>query len=214
VPALFTPRANTITRVVIILLVLGAVSIIGGPMLAARSPYATGQATPLLQPIPFDHRHHVVDDGIDCLYCHAGAERSPYAGVPSTALCLGCHAQIWNDSDILAPLRDSMASGQPIAWARVHAMPDFVYFNHAIHVTRGIGCVSCHGRVDQMAAVYQVYPLTMQWCLACHRDPVPRLRPQAEITSMTWTPASPAQSQALARAYGTRRLTNCSACHR
>jgi hypothetical protein len=184
--ALFPPWSNTATHVVLIGIALAVATPIVLPMIYARSPYATGQGEPLVQPISFDHRHHVRDDGIACLYCHDGAERSAYAGIPPTERCLGCHAQIWNDSDLVAKLVDSISTGRPIRWQRVHSLPDFVYFDHSIHVRRGVECATCHGRVDDMAAVYQVAPLTMQWCLACHRNPPP----------------------------GARSLTYCSACHR
>jgi hypothetical protein len=189
----------------------GAVTV---PILYARTPYATGALDPVLQPIAFDHRHHVRDDGIDCLYCHEDAERSPYAGVPASERCMGCHNQIWNDSSLIAPLRDSVETGQPVAWQRVHSLPDFVYFDHSIHVNRGVGCVTCHGRVDEMAAVYQVHRLTMSWCLDCHRDPAPHLRPRDQITSMTWAPDGPGRIAELARQYQPRSLTHCSTCHR
>jgi hypothetical protein len=212
--ALFPPWTNTATRVVLGLLVLAVAGALAAPMIYARTPYATGEVDPVLQPIAFDHRHHVRDDGIDCLYCHEGAERSAYAGVPASERCMGCHNQVWNDSELIAPLRASVATGQPIRWQRVHSLPDFVYFDHSIHVTRGIGCVTCHGRVDEMAAVYQVQRLTMRWCLDCHRDPVPHLRPRDRITSMTWTAESPLRTAELARGYHTRSLTHCSTCHR
>ena len=213
-PALFPPWTNTATRVVLVVMVVGLATALAAPMIYARSPFATGQGDPLLQPVQFDHRHHVRDDGIACLYCHQAAERSPFAGVPASEVCMGCHNQIWNDSVLLAPVRESVMSGKPIEWQRVHSLPDFVYFDHSIHVTKGIGCVTCHGRVDQMAAVYQVQPLTMKWCLDCHRDPVPNLRPRDQITSMTWTSSEPELGEELARRYGTRRPTNCSTCHR
>ncbi len=168
-PALFPPWTNTATRIALIAVVLLATGAITAPMLAARTPYATGQADPILQPIAFDHRHHVRDDGIACLYCHEGAERSAYAGLPSTERCLGCHAQIWNDSAQIAPLVASAATGTPIRWRRVTALPDFAYFDHAIHIARRIDCTACHGDVADMAAVYQVAPITMGWCLDCHR---------------------------------------------
>jgi Cytochrome c7 and related cytochrome c len=212
-PAVFPPWANTATHLVLGAMVVGLAGALAAPMIYVRSPYGTGEGDPRLQPIAFDHRHHVRDDGIDCLYCHEGAERSPYAGIPATERCMGCHNQIWNDTPSIQPLRDSIATGEPIRWQRVHSLPDFVYFDHAIHVHRGIGCVSCHGRVDDMAAVYQVHRLTMSWCLDCHRDPVPHLRPRDRITSMTWT-ASPAELAELARQYQPRRLTHCSTCHR
>jgi len=211
--ALFPPWTNTATRVVLVAIGLTLGGVVAAPMIYARSPYATGAGDPLLQPIAFDHRHHVRDDGIDCLYCHDGAERSAFAGVPASERCMGCHSQIWNDASLIAPLVDSVATGQPIRWQRVHSLPDFVYFDHAIHVTRGIGCVSCHGRVDEMAAVYQVHRLSMSWCLDCHRDPAPHLRPRDQITSMTWV-AAPGQLAELADRYRPRRLTHCSACHR
>ncbi|HEY0481141.1 MAG TPA: cytochrome c3 family protein [Kofleriaceae bacterium] len=211
--ALFPPWTNTATRIVLGAVALAVVGAIATPMIYARSPYATGQQDPVLQPIAFDHRHHVRDDGIDCLYCHEDAERSAFAGVPATERCLGCHNQIWNDTPSIAPLRDSAETGLPIRWQRVHSLPDFVYFDHSVHVRRGIGCVSCHGRVDEMAAVHQVQRLTMSWCLDCHRDPVPNLRPRERITSMTWTPA-PGEQAELARRYQPRSLTHCSTCHR
>lgn len=212
--ALFPPWANTATHLVLGALAVALVGALATPMVCARMPYATGEAEPVLQPILFDHRHHVRDDGIDCLYCHEGAERAAFAGVPPSERCLGCHNQIWNDSSQIAPLHASVATGQPIRWRRVHSLPDFVYFDHAIHVTRGIGCVTCHGRVDEMTAVYQVQRLTMSWCLDCHRDPVPQLRPRDQITSMTWTAEGPAQLAALAQHYRPRRLTHCTTCHR
>lgn len=164
-PALFPPWTNTATTVALIAMVVGGVVAIATPMLIARSPYATGQGDPIVQPIAFDHRHHVRDDAIPCLYCHEGAERGPYAGVPPNERCLGCHAQIWSDSSQLALL----LQGQ-VRWKRVHAVPDFVYFDHRAHVSRGVDCTHCHGDVGDMAAVYQVHPLTMSWCVDCHRE--------------------------------------------
>jgi hypothetical protein len=162
-------------------------------LLYARSPYGTGQTGPVEQPVQFDHRHHTADVGIDCRYCHSSVETASTAGMPSSAVCLNCHSQIWNQSPLLDPIRASYFDGKPIAWKRVHDLPDFVYFNHAIHVTKGIGCESCHGRVDQMAAIEQVAPLTMAWCLDCHRDPTPHLRsPDFQVSPRT----------------------NCTTCHR
>ncbi len=173
VPALFPPWTNTATRVVLIGAVLGGAGALALPMVLARSPYATNQAQPLIQPIAFDHRHHVLDEGIACLYCHDGADRAPYAGLPPTERCMGCHSQVWNDSAAIAPLVASWRTGTPIRWQRVHSLPDFVYFDHSIHVARGLDCSRCHGRVDEMAAVYQAEPLTMDWCLDCHRRLAP-----------------------------------------
>ena len=168
------------------------------------------------QPVEFDHRHHTQDDGIDCRYCHNTVTRTEYAGIPSTALCMGCHSQIWNDSPLLEPVRRSYFSNTPIPYKRVYNLPDFVYFNHAIHSQKGVGCVSCHGRVDQMGRVYQVPSLTMSWCLDCHRNPEQHLRPLSAITSMTWT-AGDSQAElgaALRTVLDVDPLVNCTACHR
>jgi hypothetical protein len=211
--ALFRPWVNTATHIVLILAPALGIVALTMPILYARTPFATGEDEPVLQPIAFDHRHHVGDLGIDCRYCHDGVERSPRAGVPPTERCLGCHAQIWNDSPAIAPLVASAASGQPIRWRAVDALPDFVYFDHGAHVAGGIGCVTCHGRVERMAAVYPVHAMTMDWCLGCHRDPTPALRPRERITDPDWS-APPGEVARLARTYRTRRLTHCSTCHR
>jgi hypothetical protein len=189
--ALFQPSSDTLLRV---LLVTGA-SVAGAfpvaMILWVRTPYVTRQYDPVDQPVAFDHRHHVRDDGIDCLYCHYEATRSPYAGVPPTSLCMNCHSQVWQESRRLEPVRASWFEDRPIRWQRVHKLPGFVYFDHSAHVSHGVGCVECHGRVDTMPRVYAVAPLTMQWCIDCHRDPDARLRPQSEITNMEWVPAVP-----------------------
>jgi hypothetical protein len=193
--------------------------LIGGPLLLiawVRTPYVTAQFIQRSQPVDFDHRHHVSDDHIDCLYCHTDAERGPYAGVPPADLCLNCHSQVWLGSAALAPIWRSHAEARPIAWQRVTYLPDFVYFNHAIHVRKSVGCETCHGRVDLMARVYQTAPLTMAWCLDCHRDPGRYLRPREDVTVMGYIPASPQRflGLALMRAYGVRSLTTCTTCHR
>jgi hypothetical protein len=169
------------------------------------------------QPVEFDHRHHVRDDGIDCRYCHENAERSNYAGVPPTSRCMDCHAQVWTRAALLEPVRRSAAQALPIRWRRVHRLPDFVYFDHAAHTARGVGCASCHGRVDQMAKVVQQAPLTMAWCLDCHRHPEAALRPRERITDMEWAPDAEAQRRigtALVRQLGIAPPTDCSGCHR
>ncbi|MEA2749511.1 MAG: hypothetical protein QOI41_3654 [Myxococcales bacterium] len=172
VGSLFRPSANSVYWTAI-----GAVAsmIIGLPVVWiawARAPYATGREEPAEQPVKFDHRHHVRDNGMDCLYCHAGAESSSYAGVPPTALCMGCHNQIWTDSPELSIVRETYFSGKPLRWQRVNRLPDFVFFDHSIHVQNGVGCVTCHGRVDEMGQVYAAEPLTMRFCLDCHRASV------------------------------------------
>lgn len=186
--ALFPRWTNTVARVTGALTLGAPVLILGLLWLYVRTPFVTNQGLPIDQPVQFDHRHHVRDEGIDCRYCHTTVESSATAGMPSTQVCMSCHEQIWNKSKYLEPVRQAYFTNQPIQWERVHNLPDFVYFNHSIHVAKGVGCVSCHGRVDQMAVIQQGAPLTMGWCLSCHRDPIPHLRPQEFITSMTWTP--------------------------
>jgi hypothetical protein len=177
----------------------------------------TGQDEQVMQPIKFDHRHHVRDDGIDCRYCHDGATRSAYAGVPATSVCMGCHSQVWPQSPELLALRESYFRNERIEWKRVNALPRFVFFDHSIHVAKGVGCVNCHGRVDLMAQVYQTDPLSMGWCLDCHRDPVPHLRPPEKVVDMEWTPA-PATQEEVGRAvqerYDVHPTTDCTGCHR
>jgi hypothetical protein len=186
---LFSPRSDTVFRVVLVgVLCMGAALVIS-PMIYVRTPYDQNRLFPVDQPVQFDHRHHVQDDGIDCRYCHDGVETSPYAGIPSTQLCMGCHGQIWSGSPMLEPVRRSYFSGLPLPWNRVHHLPDFVYFNHSVHVNGGVACASCHGRVEGMALAFQVAPLSMGWCIDCHRE-----------------------RSGGGRAVGA--LTTCSACHR
>ncbi|MBZ4418326.1 cytochrome c3 family protein [Myxococcus sp. RHSTA-1-4] len=216
---LFPRWTNTVSRLsAAALLAVPAIGI-GGLMAYVRSPYVTNQQMPYEQPIEFDHRHHAGDEQIDCRYCHWTVEDSPSAGIPSTTVCMSCHAQVWNKSPYLVEVRKAFFADQPIPWVRVHNLPDFVYFNHAIHVNKGVGCATCHGRIDQMGAVEQHAPLTMAWCLDCHRNPEPNLRPAEFITSMTWVPPSDAAEAAalgkkLAEEYDVHSRTSCSTCHR
>lgn len=213
--ALFPRWSNSIFLATLVLLALTAVGVPLAFWIYVRTPYNTKVGEEVVQPVMFDHRHHVGDDGIDCRYCHFSVETSRYAGVPPTSLCMNCHAQIWNSSVQLEPVREAYFEGNPLAWNRVHSVPDFVFFNHAIHVQRNVGCVSCHGRVDRMASVRKVKPLTMQWCLDCHRDPAPHLRPQELITNMDWTPPDArALGERIRRERNIRPSTDCSACHR
>jgi hypothetical protein len=216
VPALFHPGSDSRLRLALALLFGALVACPCALLVYVRTPYVTDQGWPVDQPVLFDHRHHVEDDGIDCLYCHSSAERSSAAGIPSTSLCMGCHNQIWSRGITLEPLRRAWASKAPLPWRRVHDLPDHVYFDHSIHVRKGIGCVSCHGRVDRMARVHQVEPLTMGWCLDCHRDPTPHVRPRDTVTDMTRPDPSPdlAESAALAERYGVHSDTHCTTCHR
>ncbi len=188
-------------------------------MVYVRSDLFTGVHDPVQQPVQFDHRHHVGDEGIDCRYCHFSVERSPSAGIPPTSLCLNCHSQIWQKSPYLEPVRQALFSDRPIRWARVHHLQDFVYFNHSIHVAKGVGCETCHGRVDRMPAVEKVNTLSMGWCLDCHRDPAPNLRPRGEVTTMGWQPPDAredriALGERLMRENDVHTRTSCSTCHR
>ena len=155
-----------------------------------RSPWVTRQGQRPDQPVPFSHKHHVEGLGLQCQYCHTSVEKSAYAGIPPTKTCINCHSQIWTNAQLLEPVRHSWASGESIPWIRVHDLPDYVYFNHSVHVNKGLGCSSCHGRVDQMPLMYMANTLQMEWCLNCHRNPVKNLRPTTEIYNMAWAGAS------------------------
>ena len=217
---LFSPRANVHSRVIL----LGSVILLCAASWVASeifwSPYTTYVDVPFDQPISFSHKHHVGDDGIDCRYCHSGVEKSAFAGLPSTDTCMTCHSQIWNDSPMLAPVRASLASNRPLQWNRVHDLPDYVYFNHSIHVAKGVGCSTCHGRIDQMPLTRKTQTLYMKWCLECHRDPQKYVRPPDKIYEMTWQAGkdeSAQESEQLMTRYHidtSGRLTNCSTCHR
>jgi hypothetical protein len=170
------------------------------------------------QPVPYSHRLHAGQLGIDCRYCHTNVERSAWANVPDTETCMNCHQLVRTDSARLAPVRESWATGEPIPWIRVHRLPDHAYFDHSVHVTAGVGCVSCHGRIDQMDVVRQHEPLNMGWCLECHRDPngndwqgLPRLRPRDQVTNMTWRPDP---NTPVAHARPVEPPQQCSGCHR
>ncbi|HVO52603.1 MAG TPA: cytochrome c3 family protein [Thermoanaerobaculia bacterium] len=215
---IFNRSTNAISR----LSIWGAAFILAGVAWAAsvmnRSAYNTGQGVTIKQPVPFSHEHHVSGLGIDCRYCHTAVEKSSNAGIPPTATCMNCHKLIWNDSPLLEPVRESFRSGRPLNWAKVYALPDFVYFDHSIHVNKGIGCVSCHGRIDRMQLTRQYPSLQMEWCLACHREPEKNLRPKDRIFDLAWKAGDQAAlGAALRKEYGIRStfaLTNCSTCHR
>ena len=155
-----------------------------------RSPWVTRQGQRADQPVPFSHKHHVEGLGLQCQYCHTSVEKSSYAGIPPTRTCMNCHAQIWTNANLLEPVRESWASGQSLVWTKIHDLPDYAYFSHEIHVNKGLGCSSCHGRVDEMPIMYQQNTLQMEWCLNCHRNPAVNLRPTSEIYNMAWKPAS------------------------
>jgi hypothetical protein len=214
--SLFRPKHNTLAKLSLLIVGVGAVGGIGGIFFYVRSPLARGMQDPIEQPIQFDHRHHTRDEGIDCRFCHNTVDRSPHAGVPSSQLCLNCHSQIWNQSPLLDPLRRSFMEGKPIVWTKVNDVPDYVYFDHSIHVNKGVGCVTCHGRVDEMAAVEKAENLTMAWCLNCHRNPAPYLRPIEEVTNMAWKPeGDPAVAgKQYAELNQVHTRTSCTTCHR
>ena len=211
---IFHRSANTLSRVTI----FGAVFIAGFVLWViggiVRSSYFTNQGVQQEQPVQFSHQHHVAGLGIDCRYCHTSVEESSFAGIPPTSTCMNCHSQIWTNAAILEPIRASYASGRPIVWNRVHRLPDFVKFNHSIHVAKGIGCESCHGRVDKMNLMYQASPLTMEWCLSCHREPEKYVRPRDQVFNMGYVTANQKEiGSRLVQEYSIRKLTSCSTCH-
>ena len=213
---LFRPRHNTLAQISLFLVAAGAAGVPLGLMLYARTPLARGMQDPVEQPVQFDHRHHTKDEGIDCRYCHNTVDRSPAAGIPQTQLCLNCHSQVWNKSPILEPIRESFIKNLPIKWNRVYQVPEFVYFNHSIHVNKGVGCISCHGKVGEMAAIEKATPLTMSWCLECHRRPEANLRPVDEITNPNWKPDGDPEEvgRVLAVKNNVHTRTSCTTCHR
>lgn len=229
---IFHPSFNTLSKVSI----FAGVFLAGGVGLAAlqiaKGPFVTELDNSVQQPVPFSHKHHNGGLGFDCRTCHSTVEESGFAGLPPTKTCMGCHSVVWNDAPMLEPVRESYRTDESIDWVRVHDLPEFVYFNHSVHVKKGVGCEECHGRVDQMPLVRREHPLTMAWCLDCHRDPEPRLRPREDITVMGWedeyrrarqnegksheeTSDMLAELRAsLAKEYKVEKLTNCSVCHR
>ena len=212
----FRPRANTIFRLVLFGLVLLIVFVAWAGAMIVRSPYENLQNEPREQPVPFSHEHHAGGLGIDCRYCHTSAEKSSFAGIPATRICMNCHSEMWASSPTLAPVRESYRIGKSIEWTRVHDLPQFVYFAHNIHLAKGIGCSTCHGRVDHMPLTWKAEPLTMEWCLGCHRHPERFVRPREHVFDMAYqAPADQASlGKRLVHEYGIRSLTSCSTCHR
>jgi cytochrome c7-like protein len=213
---IFHPSTNTISRVTIFGSAILLVVLVAGLAAINESPYITEVGVARTQPIPFSHKHHVGDDGIDCRYCHTSVEDSSFAGIPPTKTCMNCHSQIWADSPTLEPVRESFRTGKSIQWTRVHNLPGFVYFNHSIHVHKGVGCSTCHGRVDQMPLMWREHSLYMNWCLECHREPERFLRPRKEIFNMEYEPPKDqlALGRQLVKEYKIQKLTSCSTCHR
>ena len=214
--ALFGPRATRRGRAVLIGAVVSVLLLPVLVMAWVRTAWARGEHVVVTQPVPFSHALHAGTLKIDCRYCHSEVEWSADAGMPPTDRCVTCHKTLYRSSAVLAPVEASLERGTPIPWRRVTQLPQFVYFNHAMHVRNGVGCETCHGRVDRMAVVRQVSPLTMGWCVSCHRDPEPALRPQSAITAMGWTPdsMSGAARRAMVSAYHVHHYTSCTTCHR
>jgi hypothetical protein len=185
-PQIFDRSSNALARASLVL--TGLIVIALGVTLdqLQRSPWVTRQGQRADQPVPFSHKHHVQGLGLQCQYCHTTVEKSSYAGIPPTRTCMNCHAQIWTNAQLLEPVRQSWYTGESIPWIKVHDLPDYVYFNHEIHVNKGIGCETCHGRVDEMPLMYEQNTLQMEWCLDCHRNPAKNLRPTSEIYNMAW----------------------------
>ncbi|OFW17322.1 MAG: cytochrome C [Acidobacteria bacterium RIFCSPLOWO2_12_FULL_67_14] len=215
-PQIFRRSANSYARLSLLGALLLAGGLIGLIMAIGSSSYVTRANEFIEQPIQFSHLHHVGDDGIDCRYCHTSVESSPFAGIPPTKTCMNCHSQIWATAPFLEPVRSSFRDDRPLRWIRVHDLPDFVYFNHSIHVKKGMGCETCHGRIDEMPLVLQQNSLQMQWCLECHRAPEQFVRPRSEVFTMGYRPAVPQSvlGPQLVKEYGIQSLTSCSTCHR
>jgi hypothetical protein len=214
----FHRSANNIAKTSIVLaVILGGVAFYVVTQIA-RSSYVTGRYLERQQPVQFSHKHHSGDDGIDCRYCHTTVETTASAGMPPTQTCMNCHSQIWSDSPYLEPVRASFRENKPIEWERVHDLPEYVYFNHSIHVNKGVGCSSCHGDVANMPSVYQENTLQMEWCLSCHRNTENNIRPKSEIYNTSWVnDQTPEEKRALSEQYRIRpaeMLTSCSTCHR
>jgi hypothetical protein len=215
-PQIFHRSTNTLSRV----------SIFGAAFMGAaglwlileinRSPYVTRAFEAREQPVPFSHAHHVGGIGIECRYCHTSVDRSAFAGIPPTKTCMNCHSQIWSQSPTLEPVRASFRTDTSLEWTRVHDLPDFVYFNHSAHVNKGIGCSTCHGRVDLMPLTWQEHSLQMEWCLGCHRQPEKYVRPKAEVYNIAYEPPADQleQGRKLIREYNIHTRVSCSTCHR
>ena len=213
---IFHPSTNTIARVSIFGLVFFVAFLGWLAMMLDRSPATTREHMVFEQPVPFSHKHHVTDDGIDCRYCHTSVEKSAFAGIPPTATCMNGHPLLFTDAPLLEPVRASFRDGTPLQWTRVYDLPDFVYFNHSIHVAKGIGCTTCHGDIGHMPMTWKAVPLTMEWCVDCHRDPSQHIRPREEVFNPNWDPTtlSAQQRSALVAKYHVQSRTSCSTCHR
>lgn len=218
---IFGKSSNSFARASLVGGFLGFFVFWGLVYLIYWSPYTTNQYVPREQEVPFSHQHHVGGLGLDCRYCHTTVEKSSFAGIPPTHTCMTCHSRVWTDAPILAPDRESLATQQPLRWQRVNDLPDFVFFNHSIHVEKGIGCSTCHGAVDQMPLTWKAHSLYMRWCLDCHEAPEKQLRPKDQIYRMDWQPPpdQAQRGQQLLEEYHISKerlhqLRDCSMCHR
>ena len=220
---IFHPSINLIAKAMVVAAVVGIIGLGLVGYLFVRSPYMRGVTVAKEQPVFFSHEHHVGELGLDCRYCHVNVERSGFAGVPSTDICMGCHSQVWADSPAIAPIKESQETNTPIAWNRVNSLPDYVYFNHSIHITKGIPCKECHGRMDTMGWTRKEQPLSMEWCLTCHRHRGDHVVPRDEVFNMKYElPSDPAQREALQSMLVKKyhvdvnqfQVTDCSVCHR
>jgi hypothetical protein len=215
----FPKSANAWSKASVLAIVFVLLSLGWVVLTLQRSDFVTTANQFVEQPVQFSHQHHAGGIGIDCRYCHTSVEVSSSAGIPPTKTCINCHSQIWSTSPYLEPVRASFRDDKPLNWVRVHDLPDFVYFNHSIHVTKGVGCETCHGRVDKMPLMIQKVSLQMEWCLNCHRDPAQFVRPRDQVTTMGYQPAIPQAELGpqLVKEYkiaGLEHMTSCSVCHR
>ncbi len=216
---LFAPSADARFRLAIYVIVVGVALLLVVSAGVTRSFYFTGVGVAREQPVPFSHKHHSGELGIDCRNCHAAVEVSSTAGLPQTWTCMTCHSQIWTNAAMLAPVRASLVNNEPLHWTRINRLPSYTYFNHSIHIAKGIGCSSCHGPVNTMNLMYKAHAFEMQFCLNCHRNPAQFVRPPEEIWNMEWAPPADqdTRGKALVLQYhisGPARLSDCSICHR
>jgi len=216
-PQIFHRSTSSLAKISILAVVCGLGALIGLAYTFDRGAFNTDVGVVKPQPVPFSHKHHVTDDGIDCRYCHTSVETSHYAGLPATEICMSCHSQIWSNATMLEPVRESFRTGQSLAWTRVHDLPEFVFFNHSIHLKKGIGCATCHGRVDEMPLMFKVNTLLMNWCVECHRNPEKYIRPREEVFNMAYqAPADQLTNLGpkLVKQYHVQKLDDCWTCHR
>ena len=215
---IFPRSANWVSTASIVVGLVVVGSLLGFILNINRIDYVSQVNVPRDQPVPFSHKHHVTGMGIDCRYCHTTVEKTAFAGIPPTETCMSCHSQIWIEAHILEPVRASFRDNVPIEWTRVHDLPDFVYFDHSIHINKGIGCQTCHGQVDQMPLMWKENTLNMEWCLECHRAPEKFIRPREQVFNMTWTAPDDQEKlgKQLVEEYQVKKvqLTDCSICHR